>query len=285
MPRTRPEQIVDQTQDATLHRTPDSVSPRSRLLDNHISTPYRLIWTRDKTDHRDFLFTAPQKLTVPTKIDLRNYCSVVNDQGSLGICTGEAVTSAMEIILKREGRLIELSRLFVYYQERLLEGSVNYDAGAYLRDGIKVCYTYGAAAESLWQFNPKMFRVKPPTAVYTDALKRKVTLYQRCTNVDSIRAALAIGNPVVVGFCVYSSFLSSIVTKTGIMPYPNVRTERFMGGHAVCLVGYDDVKRVFIAKNSWGSAWGDRGYFYMPYQVIQDANMSSDFWAIGSMSR
>jgi C1A family cysteine protease len=74
--------------------------------------------------------------------------------------------------------------------------------------------------------------------------------------------------------------MSANVTRTGNMPYPNTRRERFLGGHAVMLVGYNKNKNVFIARNSWGKVWGDKGYFYMPFDVVRNTRMSSDFWII-----
>jgi C1A family cysteine protease len=290
MPSNHPSQIIDPSQDPSVSPTTGGVVRRQigqlPLGDDFDYTlKYKLTAVKDRTDSRDYLFAPPTALPPATKVDLRQWCSVVNDQGSLGSCTAEAITSAIELVLKRENRLTELSRLFVYYQERLLEGTVQTDSGAYLRSGIKACATLGASAESLWQYNIRMFTVKPPTAAYLDALKRKITLYERCTTLDNVRAALALGKPVVVSFLVYSSFMTTTVRRTGMMPYPNKRLEPLLGGHAVCLVGYDDSRRVFIAKNSWGTSWGDRGYFYMPYQVIADPLMGYDYWAITAAAK
>ena len=96
--------------------------------------------------------------------------------------------------------------------------------------------------------------------------------------------ALAAGYPVIMGFLVYSSFMSSGVARSGLMPYPNSRRERLLGGHAVLLVGYDNKTGRFIARNSWGNAWGDRGHFYMPYEVVTNTAMSSDFWIIKNVN-
>jgi len=218
--------------------------------------------------------------------DLRNYDSPIQDQGNLGSCTGNAIAGQIDLIDRKNGKQLQVSRLFIYYQERLIEGTIYYDSGAYIRDGIKACYTYGAPLESLWPYNINKWATRPSTTAYTDALKRKVTGYQRCTNYTNVKAALAAGNPVTIGFYVYSSFEGSITTNTGMMPYPNVNTEQFLGGHAVCVVGYNDNLNGgrFICRNSWGTNWGDRGYFYMPYQVIQNISMSSDFWLISNVN-
>jgi C1A family cysteine protease len=185
---------------------------------------------------------------------------------------------------RKKGKPLDVSRLFIYYEERLIEGIVNYDSGAYIRDGIKVVNKKGAPLENLWPYIITRFKTKPTTAAYNDALKRKATAYQRCANFAAVKSALAQGYPVVVGFDVYESFEYPVTNNTGMMPYPNTATEQLLGGHAVALVGYNDNTNRFIARNSWGTGWGDNGYFYMPYQVIQNTSMSSDFWIITAIT-
>ena len=240
-------------------------------------------WTRDKVDTRDHPYNLTNSVQPPV-VDLRQYCSAIEDQGQLGSCTGQAIAGAIELLDKKNGRNLDVSRLFIYYYERLLEGTVNYDNGAYIRDGIRVTYNYGAPLESLWPYNISKFRSKPTTTAIADAARRKVTSYQRANDFNAVVDALANGYPVVVGFSVYSSFESNSVATTGVMPYPNTSTEQLLGGHAVLLVGYNKNSNTFIARNSWGANWGDRGYFYMPFQVIQNTSMSSDFWVIKSLN-
>lgn len=263
---------IDEKQDPGLHRIPLIAKVKAT------ATP-ALTWTRDKVDTRDYAYT-PTAVKILNVVDLRSYCSPVEDQGNLGSCTGNAIAEAIEMLDKRNGKNTERSRLFVYYYERLLEGTVNRDSGAYIRDGIKVTYNYGVPLESLWPYDVKKYRVPPSKEANADALRRKVTLYERAADFNSCINALTNGYPVVVGFEVYASFMGSIVGRTGIMPYPNTKTEPLLGGHAVLLVGYDNSKQWFIVKNSWGSSWGDKGYFYMPYRVIQNPSMSGDFWVI-----
>jgi C1A family cysteine protease len=240
-------------------------------------------WKRDAVDNRDHLF-ALSAASLPASIDLRAGCSPIEDQGQLGSCTGNAIAGLIEYIDRKNHKNLDVSRLFIYYQERLMEGTVWYDSGAYIRDGIKAVYQYGAPLESLWPYDARKLTVRPSYNAYTDAAKRKVKAYQRCANFAAVKTALAAGNPVVVGFDVYESFESDAVAATGVMPYPNVNTEQLLGGHAVTIVGYNDQHSWFIVRNSWGTSWGDHGYFYMPYQVIQDTNMSSDFWTITSVT-
>jgi C1A family cysteine protease len=163
-------------------------------------------------------------------------------------------------------------------------GTVNYDSGAYIRDGIKATNHYGASLESLWPHDISKFKVEPITEAKNDALNRKVTRYERVTNFNGCIDALTNGYPVIMGFHVYTSFMSANVARTGNMPYPNTRRERLLGGHAVLLVGYDKRKKVFIARNSWGTNWGHKGYFYMPFNVVTNTSMSSDYWIIKSVN-
>jgi C1A family cysteine protease len=266
---------IDETQDPGLHRKP--IEFKSSNLPINIPMFH---WVRDKPDTRDYIYQSTAVGT-PSTVDLRAFSTPVEDQGNLGSCTGNAIAEAIEMLDRKNGKNLELSRLFIYYYERLLEGTVNYDSGAYIRDGIKACYKYGAPLESLWPYNVSKFRTPPSSAAVQDAARRKITLYERAMDFNACINALANGYPVVIGFTVYSSFTSgNWWYTTANMPYPNTRSESVLGGHAVLLVGYDNSTQRFIVKNSWGTNWGDNGYFFMPYQVIQNTNMSSDFWVI-----
>lgn len=243
-------------------------------------------WKRDRADSRDHKF-VPKLTTLPTNVDLRVNCSAIENQGNLGSCTGNAIAGIIEFLCRRAKKNTDVSRLFIYYQERVYEGTVGIDSGAYIRDGIKAVNKIGVPTETLWPYNINRFAVRPSQAAYINAATRKAVAYQRCINFSAVKAAIAQGYPVVVGFDVYESFESGTwwqPTGTGIMPYPDKNTEMLLGGHAVALVGYNDTTNTFIARNSWGTSWGQQGYFYMPYQVIQDSTMSSDFWIITSIT-
>ena len=272
-----PRTIVDTTQDHTFHPPADK-KVKARTLDNK----FNLIWKADKVDTRDYKYQVTQK-TNPNIVDLRRYCSPIENQGSLGSCTGQAIAGAIELLNKRSGKHNDISRLFIYYYERLMLGTVNYDSGAYIRDGIKVTNHYGASLESLWPHDVRKFRQEPITEAKNDALNRKVTRYERVNDFNGCIDALTNGYPIVMGFYVYDSFMSKNVARTGNMPYPNTKREKLLGGHAVLLVGYDKRRKVFIARNSWGTNWGDIGYFYMPFDIVRP-NMSSDYWIIKSVN-
>jgi len=235
---------------------------------------------RDKYDARDYIYTPSITISnQPPLVDLRRWASSIEDQGSLGSCTGQAIAGAIELIdRKLYNKNFEISRLFIYYEERVLLGTVNRDSGAWIRDGLKVVNKKGAPLEYYWPHDISKFKIKPNLGAYADAARRKVTGYQRCVDFNSVKAAVAAGKPVIVGFNVYGSFFN--LNSTGLMPYPDLGRERLLGAHAVCIVGYRDIDSRFIVRNSWGPGWGDYGYFYMPYQVIENPAISADYWVI-----
>ena len=240
-------------------------------------------WTPDLPDQRDLMYSAPAPFitALPTAVDLRLHCPPVYDQGQLGSCTGNAIAGAIEFERMKQGLSdFEPSRLFIYYNERVMEGTVGSDSGAQIRDGIKSVSKLGAPPESDWPYDIERFTEKPPAKVYGDAAKNRVTSYQRVNRVlNQFKGCLASGYPFVLGFTAYDSFESAQVGHTGIlnMPQPG---ESVVGGHAVVAVGYNDAKQAFIIRNSWGPHWGMKGYFTMPYQYLMDPNLSDDFWTI-----
>ena len=250
-------------------------------------TPYAKFgfgWVPDLPDQRDLLYSAPIMVVkkMPSKIDLRRKCPPVYNQGHLGSCTANALGAAFQFV-RRKQKLKNFipSRLFIYYNERVIIKTVNSDSGAYIRDGIKSLNKQGACPETEWKYIVEKFTEKPPKKCYDDALKCTIKSYQRLTNtsLNQLQGCLAEGYPFVFGFTVYQSFNTEEVAKTGVMPLPK-RKEKVLGGHAVTAVGYDDNKQVIIVRNSWGKEWGDKGYFYMPYAYITNNNLCDDFWTI-----
>ncbi len=245
-------------------------------------------WTPDLPDHRDFLYAAPPRFlgeNLPPSVDLRPKCPPVYDQGQLGSCTGNSIAGAIQFEQMKQGLPNFIpSRLFIYYNERVIEGTVKSDAGAQIRDGIKSVATSGVCPETDWPYNISKFAVKPPPKAYTDAAKDVATSYQRVPQIlNQMKGCLASGYPFVFGFSVYESFESPQVAKTGHAPMPGP-SEKQIGGHAVMAVGYDDSKSWFIVRNSWGTTWGMKGYFTIPYTYLSDSNLSDDFWTIRLIS-
>lgn len=241
---------------------------------------------KDTTDPRDLKLTLPVTAsTLPPVVDFRNKCSPIEDQGQLGSCTGHAIAGALEYLENLQNEQpTRISRLFVYYNERVLENDVNQDAGAQIRDGIKVVATYGACDETLWPYVIPNFTLKPTDAAYQDALKRKALAYVSVEQTEqALMAALAASNPIVFGISVYSSFESLDVARTGIVPIPNMTQEQNLGGHCVLLVGYNAPNRQFLVRNSWGVTWGQGGYCWMPFDYVLNPQLADSFWAISKI--
>ncbi|HEY4149109.1 MAG TPA: C1 family peptidase [Chitinophagaceae bacterium] len=244
---------------------------------------YSLGWLPDLPDARDFLYAAPLKVlrSLPASVDLRSGCPPVYDQGDLGSCTANALGGAFEFgQIKQKIKDFMPSRLFIYYNERVILKTVNSDSGAQIRDGIKTLNKQGVCTEKTWPYNTAQYTKKPAAAAYTEALKNQITSYQRLTNALTIlKGCLGEGYPFVFGFTVYESFMTAAVAKSGVMPMP-AASEKTVGGHAVMGVGYDDKKQAFLIRNSWGPGWGVKGYFWMPYAYITNSSLCDDFWTI-----
>ena len=241
-------------------------------------------WIRDLPDRRDLLYAAPPEIAaaLPPRADLREGFPPPYDQGQLGSCTANAIAGALQFLEAKEGqRPPEMpSRLFIYFNERALEGTPGSDSGAQIRDGIKVVVKEGYCTEEEWPNDIERFAERPPEACYRDALRERVSQYLRLSrDLSPLLTCLASGYPFVFGFSVYSSFESVAVARTGVVNLPEP-TDEFVGGHAVVACGYDLAARRFTVRNSWGAGWGDRGYFTMPFEYLTDPGLAADFWTI-----
>ena len=241
-------------------------------------------WIRDLPDHRDFMYSAPPEVAgaLPPHVDLRAGFAAPYNQGELGSCTANAVSGALQFLEAKEGQHppVMPSRLFIYYNERALEGSVSFDSGAQIRDGIKVVVKEGYCPESEWPYDTSRFTEKPPESCYGDALRERVSKYLRLSQDEvPLLSCLASGYPFVFGFSVFSGFESPEVATTGVANLPS-RDEQFVGGHAVVACGYALAERRFLVRNSWGAEWGDGGYFTMPFEYLTNPGLAADFWTI-----
>ena len=239
-------------------------------------------WIPDLPDARDHVYELPKRLgIVPASVDLRAGCPAVYDQGDLGSCTANAIGAAIEFDqIKQKLATNTPSRLFIYYNERALEGTIAADSGAMLRDGIKAVADDGACPETMWPYVEDDFAEMPTAPCFKVAKLHPAVSYSRLTqDAGTMKACLAAGYPFVLGFTVYESFESDAVAHTGVVGMPG-SSETSMGGHAVMAVGYDDGVGRFLVRNSWGAGWGMGGYFTIPYAYLTDDNLADDFWTI-----
>jgi len=232
-------------------------------------------WSPDLPDFHDqpYVRTSTE---LPAHVDLRPNMPPIFSQGRLGSCTANALAGQLGFLHPGSEAF---SRLFIYYGERSLEGSITRDSGAQLRDGIKFLASSGCCYESIWPYNTAKFTVKPLAEAYTAAQAHKIISYTRLTSLDDMMDCLASGFPFVFGFTVYESFETPAVAKTGILGMP-VPGERPLGGHAVEAVGYDMASKRLIVRNSWGAGWGQSGHFTMPFDYVINRGLSDDFWTI-----
>ena len=218
-------------------------------------------------------------------VDLRPFCPPIYDQGDLGSCTANAIAAAYEfdVMKEKEVHPFTPSRLFIYYNERVIENSVSEDSGAQLKDGIKSICTTGVCPETMWPYNPIKFTVKPPKECFKEATKHKAVQYKKLLpTLPQLFQALINGFPFVCGIMVYESFEAPSVAATGMISVPK-HGEQLLGGHAICIVGKDDTKQAFILRNSWGTSWPNpqmAGYCYIPYNYLTDHNLAADFWVV-----
>jgi C1A family cysteine protease len=249
-----------------------------------VSGEFRYGWIRDVPDHRDKMLKLRLNGTLPDLIDMRPSCPPVYDQGNLGSCTANAIAGLVQYERRQRGMADFVpSRLFIYYGEREMEHTIGEDSGAMLRDGIKVVVRKGVCAEVLWPYDVGKFTRKPNKRAYKDAENGQVTNYRRIPqSLYDLKSCLADGQPFVFRFAVCESFESQEVAVTGTAPMPK-EEEQVLGGHAVMAVGYDENTQRFLVRNSWSEAWGDKGYFTLPFSYLTNPGLAADFWTINAV--
>lgn len=279
--------IEEDVEESSLARKSDTFSQtrkrtKSRELDA-LDLPHKIRYhcAPDEPDSRD-RFRA-FNIATPNKRDLRDKEAFpLFNQRSLGSCTANAIAAAFHFDQHKQENKSQFapSRLFIYYNEREMEGTTKQDSGAMIRDGIKSVHKLGICPETMWPYDISKFTEKPPQLCYEVAKQNRAEKYERLTqDLSHLKGCLASGFPFVFGFTVLTSFETDEVKKTGIMPMPQ-REDQAVGGHAVLAVGYDVKDSVFIVRNSWGETWGDGGYFYMPFDYMTNKDLCRDFWVI-----
>ena len=227
-------------------------------------------------DERDHIYYSDSKQVLRESVDLREWDTIVESQESLGSCASNALTNAYELSVKHEypEYLKQLSRLFIYYNTRSEYGNILEDNGMFLRDGLKALAKFGVCSEELWSYDIEKFDDKPTDECYEDAKKRKIIKYQKLISNYYITEVLNNNKPVVFGMEIYESFMN-LNERISTVNIPS-RNEKSLGGHGMCMVGYDLEKRLFLAKNSFGSDWGDGGYCWIPFDYIRQE--AYDIW-------
>jgi C1A family cysteine protease len=227
-------------------------------------------------DNRDFIYQDDGTKITRKYVDLRKWDTIVESQGPLGSCSSNALTNAYELMTNYSfpEHFTHLSRLFIYYNTRFKFGNTEEDEGMYLRDGLKAIAKFGVCSESLWPYVPAQFNVKPTEDCYEDAKKRKIVKYQKLISIYLITQVLNNNIPIVFGMQIYESFME-LNKRIFTVNFPS-RKEKSLGGHAMCMVGYDLEKNLFLAKNSFGASWGDEGYCWIPFDYIEQEGY--DIW-------
>ena len=257
-------------------------------------TERKFVLKRDKIDERDkkFLRITEFPVKMPKKFDLTFLCPPVFDQGNLGSCTANAgVAAYMMLKYKREELM---SRLFLYYQERLLYGTeyLNEDCGAEMRDIGKCLKTVGVCLEKYMPYEEEKFAHTPSMQAYLDAKDRKIKTYTRLSTLDQIKWWLVTHEqPVLIGMDCYGGeqgLISEYAAKNGKISCPK-NGDQYYGGHAVLIVGYKDatlmgkmfglIDGYLLVRNSWGKEWGAGGYFWMPYDYVR-RDFAYDIWTL-----
>ena len=243
-----------------------------------VQQPRRFGGLPDRPDPRDVAYT-PTAAARPAVVDLRAQCPPVYDQGRLGSCTANAIAGALQFDRMKQ-RLADFvpSRLFIYYNERVLGNTVDTDSGASIRDGIKTVAAQGDCPETAWPYDPTRFAEKPPQSCYDQAVAYKAVSYRRVSHgLDDIKSCLAEGYPFVFGIAIYWNYPQ--YSTTGAIPMPGDAAPAHQG-HTMLAVGYDDSTRLFTIRNSHGTDWGHQGYGTIPYEFLTRPDLSQDFWTI-----
>ena len=278
-----------------LHSIEDKKKIDSVDTDEDFSFPlsqYNLNYVFDSPDNRDYKFKsllekAIDPASLPEKIDLRSQWGDILDQGSLGSCVSNSVAYQLRYLLKKQTGIVKnMSRLFIYYNGRLLAGlSVNEDTGLTMRGGFQSVASKGTIEETLFPYIILKYKDKPSDSLYAIAEQYKnIKYYSVEQDLNALKKCLKDGFLISFGLTLFSSFMSSTVAKTGKVPVPNENVDRRVGGHAMTILGYDNNLSSFIVANNWGKNWGANGFCFIPYSIIINSKWAGDFWTARSYS-
>ena len=243
---------------------------------------------RDSVSQLDWTYSPRPSIVrrLPAVVDLRRHCPPVYDQLHLNSCSANAIAAALRYNELREGRsdVPSPSRLFIYYNERVLAGVVGTNSPVSLRDGYRAVTKLGACPEALWPYQVRRFRRPPTPRCFRAARRHRAIAYYRLRRaISDVRACLAARFPLVMALAVHQSMMGRDVRRTGVVPVPT-RRDRLRRGHAVLAVGYDHATRLITFRNSWGHGWGDHGYGYLPYEFLSSPELTWDFWTMRRVS-
>lgn len=239
-------------------------------------------WNKDNDDTRDIHFIPSDNIVFNRKFSLRKNMPPVLNQGKLGSCTSSSICNAISFceIINNKNTYRPKSILFNYYNQREMNGYINEDLGASIRNSIKSINKHGVCFEETWPYDITQFTEKPPPNCYKEARNHKIVKYERISpNINDIKSAIISGFPVIFGFIVFDSIEKPTTTRSGIIPIPSSNSKK-LGGHCVLCCGWDDSRRLFEIMNSWGTEWGNNGYGWISYDYIINSKLSSDFWKI-----
>jgi C1A family cysteine protease len=225
-----------------------------------------------------------QKL--PPKVDLRPHMTQVEDQKRLSSCTANAVAGAYEYLAKKylAKKAFDVSRLFIYYNARLRSGKEIKDSGSHIQYAVDSLMKIGACREETWPYDQTKVNTKPHEKSFEAAANFKIEKTKFVpVRLDDWKRCLAEGYPIVFGIALFPSFDTCNKNKGVVpMPSPTEASRSAHGLHAMLCVGYSEVDKLFIVRNSWGDKWGDGGYCYMPYEYLINPKFNmGDCWIFG----
>jgi len=242
---------------------------------------------KDEHDDRDLFFgdihQVIAKVDLPDKVDLATSSKMppIWNQGDIGSCSVHAGCRAFQF----EHGGGPYSRLQLYWLERSVEGTIDQDSGAQLRDCVKVLNSNGLILETEWPYITTKFKDTPPVLI-NEQNQNKLVTYSKLLNAADMKSCLTAGFPFIFGLQLFESFESDEVAKTGIVELPDMNQEQYLGGHAITCVGYDSNYQgkglYYKVANSWGSDWGQAGYFYINAKYLENPEFCSDMWTMRS---